>query len=375
MLDAVLSGERMREVAAIAAERAGGPVAVVMPEVGDELVEPAGAIGEDGLQSLRRYVSARLAGGPVPVPSFVRHEVAVSSGASALGAIMLLDVAGAQVSEDAHEVLHLAAMAAMTDLALVEREMQVEDELRGSFLEELRAGTQLEAPEVVRRAQRLGCQLARGAVILAGQPVPERVHRFMAAVKAQAPDAFVQRLTPRVYAVLAAPEGEDARARTVALASALARRLQAHGPVGISSFQPNPAELGRAIAEADLIVDVAGTSDVPPEHLSDGTYRLLVQLMSSDPAQLEAYLEETVGPLVRYDEQYRSDLIGTLEAYLDHDCRLGATATALFAHRHTVAYRLERIRELTGLDPARQEHRERLGLGLKVHRLTRRPSM
>jgi len=59
----------------------------------------------------------------------------------------------------------------------------------------------------------------------------------------------------------------------------------------------------------------------------------------------------------------------TLEAYLDNDGNMNATATAIYAHRHTVAYRLERIRELSGLDPARLEEREQLSLGLKIHRL------
>jgi sugar diacid utilization regulator len=45
---------------------------------------------------------------------------------------------------------------------------------------------------------------------------------------------------------------------------------------------------------------------------------------------------------------------------------MNATAAAIYAHRHTVAYRLERVHELTGLDPLRQEGRERLGLGLKT---------
>ena len=48
---------------------------------------------------------------------------------------------------------------------------------------------------------------------------------------------------------------------------------------------------------------------------------------------------------------------------------MNATARAIYAHRHTVAYRLERVRELTGLDPAATEDRERLGLGLKALRI------
>jgi DNA-binding PucR family transcriptional regulator len=72
---------------------------------------------------------------------------------------------------------------------------------------------------------------------------------------------------------------------------------------------------------------------------------------------------------VRYDDRYGTDLVPTLGSYLDHNCNMNATAAAVFAHRHTIAYRLDRVRELTGLDPAQAEHRERLGLGLKAHRI------
>ena len=50
---------------------------------------------------------------------------------------------------------------------------------------------------------------------------------------------------------------------------------------------------------------------------------------------------------------------------------MNSTAKAIYAHRHTVAYRLERVRELTGLDPTAREDRERLGLGLKALRIVR----
>ena len=352
MVDAVLSGERMRDVAAIAARRIGRPVAVAIPDLGYDFVLPEDA--ED---------------------SEVVIEETVRNGGAPIGTIRLLADAPPDDLDEARAVLHLAAMAAMTDLALVESRQQVEDELRGTFLEELRAGTQLDAAEVVRRGERLGCDLSQGALILAGDPEPDRIHRFMAAVKAECPSAFVQRLDGRVYAVIPAGDETDAEDRATAAASVLAKRLQAHAPVGLSAFHRNAAELGRAIEEADLIVDVLGSSDLAPESLADGTYRLLVRLLASDPDQLDAFYEESVAPLARYDEQYRTDLIGTLAAYLDHDGKLGAAAQALYAHRHTVAYRLERIRELTGLDPSRYEDRERLSLGLKIHRLTSRPSL
>jgi sugar diacid utilization regulator len=48
---------------------------------------------------------------------------------------------------------------------------------------------------------------------------------------------------------------------------------------------------------------------------------------------------------------------------------MNATAQPIHAHRHTVGYRLERVKELTALDPLRSEDRERLGLGLKAYRI------
>lgn len=352
MVDAVLSGDRMRDVAAIAARRTGHAVAVEIPDLGYDLVEPPDAS------------STRVA-----------REVVVRNGGTAIGTIRLLADTDPEDPDEAEAVLHLAAMAAMTDLALVESRQQVEDQLRGTFLEELRAGAQLDTTDVIRRGDRLGCDLSCGAIILAGDPEPDRIHRFMAAIKAECPGAFVQRLEGRVYAVIPAGEETDAEDRTVAAATVLAKRLQAHAPVGLSAFHRNASELARAIEEADLIVDVLGSSDISPDSLADGTYRLLVRLLASEPEQLEAFHEESVAPIARYDEQYRTDLVGTLAAYLDHDGKLGAAAQALYAHRHTVAYRLERIKELTGLDPARYEDRERLSLGLKIHRLTRRPTL
>src|SRR6185503_1401209 len=78
---------------------------------------------------------------------------------------------------------------------------------------------------------------------------------------------------------------------------------------------------------------------------------------------------ETVAPLVAYDDQYETDLVQTLETFLDADGNVAGTAQRLFTHRHTVRYRLERVRDLTGLDVSSTDGRERLGLGLKAMRV------
>ncbi len=177
----------------------------------------------------------------------------------------------------------------------------------------------------------------------------------------------------RVYAILPAAPGEEGAERVAASAKSIASRLRSHGPAAFSSFCTDPADLGRAIAEAELMLDVISRDERIAERLGDeignGVYRLLFRAMASDPEEVHRFYAETVEPLVAHDRQYRTDLIGTLETYLANDCNMNATARAVFAHRHTVAHRLNRIRELTGLDPAIGDDRERLGLGLKAYRI------
>jgi DNA-binding PucR family transcriptional regulator len=91
--------------------------------------------------------------------------------------------------------------------------------------------------------------------------------------------------------------------------------------------------------------------------------------MSEDPAELERFYSETVEPLAAYDEQYETDLVATVEAYLERDGNVAATAQQLFTHRHTIRYRLERAKELCGHDVTSTEGREKLGLGLKAMRV------
>ena len=72
---------------------------------------------------------------------------------------------------------------------------------------------------------------------------------------------------------------------------------------------------------------------------------------------------------VRWPRRSETELVTTVEAYLDNDGNVAATAKQLFTHRHTVRYRLERVRELCGHDVSATEGREKLGLGLKAMRV------
>jgi DNA-binding PucR family transcriptional regulator len=362
MVDSVLAGEGLARVAELAAEAAGAPVAIVIPRLGPAALSP-GAVVDIG--ALRRYVSDRARGRPASVPPLVGGEVPITTGDETIGRVLMF----AEADETALEFLHLAAVACLTEVAVEEAREEVEQNLRGSFLEELRSRPDMDPIEIVRRAGRLGCDLSRGAVVLCAELTTDRPRHVVATIAGEYPGALAQHMEGRVYAVLPAdtPEATQAAARD------LATRLQRHGVVGVSSFYSDPSELNRAIQEAELVLDVLrrsdGTGGPIPEDIGRGTYRLLFRVLASHPEEVKSFYEDTVAAIVRYDDQYATDLVGTLEAYLERNCNMNATAAAIYAHRHTVAYRLERVKDLTGLDPMQSEDRERLGLGLKAYRI------
>jgi sugar diacid utilization regulator len=268
-------------------------------------------------------------------------------------------------------------VAPLVELAADEARREAEQALRGSLLEELRSRADLDPGDVVRRARRLGCDLSGGAVALSVELAAdgeEAVERAVETIVRAHPGALAQRVQERrVDAILPAPAGEDGiatEAATLAAARRLALRLQSSGVAATSTFHADPARLRRALQEAELVLEVLlRDGGAVAEDVARGTYRLLFRVLASHPEELRAFYEDTAAPIVRYDARHESELVRTLEAYLAQDCNVNATAAAIGAHRHTVAHRLERIKELTRLDPLRTEDRERLGLGLKAHRI------
>jgi PucR C-terminal helix-turn-helix domain/GGDEF-like domain len=142
--------------------------------------------------------------------------------------------------------------------------------------------------------------------------------------------------------------------------------------LGRSRIATDPGELPRAAGEALLAANVAEGSTPEGALLAfeqTGAYRLLLGTMTENPSELQRFYAETVEPLVAYDEQYETELLQTLGTFLEADGNVAGTAQRLFTHRHTIYYRLERVRELTGLDVSSSDGREKLSLGLKAMRV------
>jgi len=168
--------------------------------------------------------------------------------------------------------------------------------------------------------------------------------------------------------IVPAPEEERLVKVEEALDRELPRSLSGlNVTISRSRIATAPVEFERASREAHLALNVGEAEGRSPIAFEEtGAYRLL---LGTSDEELHSFYAETVEPLVAYDEQYETDLVATVEAYLDSDANVPATAKQMFTHRHTIRYRLERIRDLSGHDATATEGRERLGLGIKAMRV------
>ncbi len=242
--------------------------------------------------------------------------------------------------------------------------------------------------ELVDGARALGVDLEAGASVLAARAHPQvpteegwraRVlsvtERGARAVAPRTVGALSERAGAVGAEVLLLVAGSDeGAARRVA--EGVQRELEAALPgftfaQGRSRITTDPADLPRAAHEALLAANVAEGNAIERSLAFEqtGAYRLLLSAMIEDPQELQRFYAETVEPLVGYDEQYETNLVATVKTFLDADGNVAGTAQRLFTHRHTIYYRLERVRELSGLDVSSSDGREKLSLGLKAMRV------
>jgi sugar diacid utilization regulator len=259
------------------------------------------------------------------------------------------------------------------------------EEVAGAFVGAVLARQVTDRGDIVARAAEMGADLERGAGVIIVRAAPRAAQTgewrarvltlALRALRSLAAGALASAAEDEVaaeIAVIVPAEGDDRLARA---AAGLARELEDalagfHLTIGRSRHAADPVDLYRAGNEARLAVNVGEAEERSPLAFEDtGAYRLLLPAISEDPRELERFYEETVAPLSAYDDQYETELVATVEAYLDNDANVAATAKQLFTHRHTIRYRLERVKELCGHDVSATEGREKLGLGLKAMRV------
>ena len=354
--EVIRAAARALDASLVLADRGGTVLAVVARSPADERSLTAGGAGVEAFD-------LRVADEPVGV----LHARAIGSRAGLLRIVVTLI---------ASEVERVRAPERASEHAVT------------GFLRAIMSRQLADRDDILDRAADLGIDLDAGSCVVVArahshvateegwrQRVLAVADRGVRAVTSAAVSALSERDDrPGVEVIVLLPGADEVLAARAA--EALSRELQAalagHTfAIGRSRAAADPNDLHRAASEALLAANVAEGD--PDRHVlafeEAGAYRLLLSAMSEDPGELERFYAETVEPLVTYDEQYETDLLQTVEAFLEADGNVAGTAQRLFTHRHTIRYRLERVRELTGLDVGSTDGREKLSLGLKAMRV------
>lgn len=137
--------------------------------------------------------------------------------------------------------------------------------------------------------------------------------------------------------------------------------------IGIGTESTRISELKRSYSEATDAASFGKMvygNEVVIEYDQLGVYRLLCQF--KDPEELKRFIHPALMKLSKYDTDKNNDLIQTLEVYLSHNANAKKTAEELFIHYKTVQYRINRIKEIMGIEFENKIYKMEIEMGLKI---------
>lgn len=264
---------------------------------------------------------------------------------------------------------------------------EVERRLRGDLVEEVLGGglETDEAERIARQAERLGHRLPARAWVVVLEPDDDKTEAALAArgqqdrldgalsglVRSRLLGALT--LVRSASAVFLVP---DDLAPDLAAAEKLAGQvLAAAAPVmkpgsasvGIGNVANGVGELARSHVEARQALRLtrrAGGRGRIASYRSLGAFRLLLEVQSPDA--LRRFVDELLGPLLRYAQSRDTPLLETLEALAAARWVRRAASRNLGIHINSMSYRVERIEALTGLQLDDPETRVAISIALRA---------
>ncbi|WNB91730.1 GAF domain-containing protein [Bacillus sp. NEB1478] len=120
--------------------------------------------------------------------------------------------------------------------------------------------------------------------------------------------------------------------------------------VGIGRVFNRLNEIGSSNRDAIRCVEflkMHNSGDVVFSYQELGIYRLFLK---HDREELKDYTMDLLGPLIIYDEEHDTDLVKTLNTFLECQQNMTLTAAKSFVHLNTIKYRLQKIKGILKMD-------------------------
>ena len=118
---------------------------------------------------------------------------------------------------------------------------------------------------------------------------------------------------------------------------------------GYQRLKESYYEASQAIKYIEIIRLVTGDKNKSVVHYSNlGFFQIFGKV--DDMTELERCIPETLKKLYLYDDEHKGELITTLQMYLRNNQSIKKTAGAMFVHYRTISYRLEKIKQISGIN-------------------------
>jgi purine catabolism regulator len=359
---------------------------------------PQRVLFDPQIQRILREVEARR--GPVKVPAFPhlgmsreRLIAPIFAANQVLGYISVLDHPP-QNEELAFMAIEQAALVLALSIAKERELSEVEGRVRGEFLEDLLHGTYGDESAAQRRARHVGYPLHGTHIVMlvdiddfrgfnkARQITEDAIQalkreflrRVTAVVRAGYQRALVQGRSDQVVALLPlGTEGGDHHSRSHALGLQVQQAVAEWKPgftvsVGFSAPIEAPAGVEGALREVTSIMESLARFKRWAQVVAVPELGLTGLLAAVSDERLVDYSRRHLGPLIEHDSARKGALVATLRAFLETGEQQQA-AQLLRVHTNTLRYRLDRIREISGLDLEDPETRLNLSVALRVQAL------
>ncbi|HEY1419503.1 MAG TPA: PucR family transcriptional regulator ligand-binding domain-containing protein [Candidatus Dormibacteraeota bacterium] len=359
---------------------------------------PQRVLFDPQIQRMLREVEARR--GPLKVAAFPhlgmlreRLIAPILAANQVLGYISILDHPP-QNEELAFMAIEQAALVLALSIAKERELSEVEGRVRGEFLEDLLHGTYGEDAAAQRRARHIGYPLHGSHVVMlvdiddfrgfsrarqisedAIQALKrEYLRRVAGVVRSSYQRALVQGRSDQVVSLLPlGTESGDHQARSHALGMQAQQAIADWKPgftvsVGFSGPAEAPAGIAGALREVSSVMESLARFKRWGQVVAVPELGLTGLLAAVTDERLVDYSRRHLGPLIEHDSTRKGSLVPTLRAFLETGEQQHA-AQKLRIHPNTLRYRLDRIREISGVDLEDPETRLNLAVALRVQAL------
>jgi GAF domain-containing protein len=296
--------------------------------------------------------------------------VAVKAGPESLGTLLLHTEH--KLNEYDQRTFERAALVTALLLLLRRSVAETENRIKGELLDDLLDEPLRDIDNLRERARRVGADLdARHTVVVARSASGDR-SRLVAAASFLA-GKLSGLATERQGAVVLLVPLDDPSEAAHKVCAELAGALSAPVTAGASATIQRPEQVPAARLEALRCLQTLEALGRAGEGASAAELGFLGVLLG-DRRDVIPFVRHTIGPVLDYDAEHGTDLIGTLAAYFSNDRNLARTREALHIHVNTVTQRLERITTLLNDGWAQPDRSLEVQIALRLHLISAPPA-